>query len=167
MSMETVIHYGFGFNCDCSAEKFKEFVKNNAGGFCRSADETKLYKLFLERINAKDENGKLKKLDESELEDVIESTFESYSCQTSGAQGAGAVISNIMSRTTGIRFAYYGADSNCETYPAIIFRESYPWDYNEEEKSLTKEKLESFCKECMDSLGIEGEPDFLKQEYYG
>lgn len=61
-------------------------------------------------------------MDESKLEDVIESKFESYSCQTSEAQGTGAVISNIMSRTTGIRFAYYGADPYCETYPAIIFR---------------------------------------------
>lgn len=69
-----------------------------------SNEEVELFNLFSERLNVKDENGKPKKMDESELEDIIEKTFDSYSCQTSGSQGAGAVISNVMTRVTGIRF---------------------------------------------------------------
>ena len=160
MSMKTTIYYGIGFNCDCDAEKFKEFVKNHISSFCQSDDETALFNQFCERLN-------VKVLDESELEDLIENTFDSYSCQCSGAQGVGAVISNIMARETGISFAYYGANSDCETYPAVIFQESYPWNCNEAEKSLTREKLDFICKKYMDELGIEEEPDFLRQEYYG
>ena len=84
--------------------------------------------------------GNQKKVDESELEDIIEKTFDSYSCQTSGSQGAGAVISNVMTRVTGIRFSYYGADPDCDTYPAVIFQEDYPWNYNEEEKKFNARK---------------------------
>lgn len=167
MNMNSIIYCGIGFNCDFKPKKFKEFLENNLFHFCMSNEEVELFNLFSERLNVKDENGKPKKMDESELEDIIEKTFDSYSCQTSGSQGAGAVISNVMTRVTGIRFSYYGADPDCDTYPAVIFQEDYPWNYNEEEKSLTQEKLKSICKECMDSLGIEGEPDFLKQEYYG
>lgn len=167
MSMNLIIYYGIGFNCDCDAEKFKEFIKNRASSFCQSDDETERFNHFFEQLDVKDENENPKTFEKSELEDLVESNFESYSCQCSGAQGVGAVISNIMTRETGIWFAYYGADGNCDTYPAVIFQESFPWKHNETEKNLTREKLDSIYKKYMDELGIEGKPDFLKQEYYG
>lgn len=61
MSMNSIIYYGIGFNCDCKPEKFKEFVKNNVFHLCRSDEEVELFNLFSERLNAQDENGEPKK----------------------------------------------------------------------------------------------------------
>lgn len=72
MNMNSIIYCGIGFNCDCKPKKFKEFLENNLFHFCMSNEEVELFNLFSERLNVKDENGKPKKMDESELEDIIE-----------------------------------------------------------------------------------------------
>ena len=82
-------------------------------------------------------------------------------------EGNGAVISNIMSRETGIRFIYCQPDGDCDTYASIVFEEGYPWHLNEVEKNLTKEKLQSICKQYMNELGIDDTPDYLNLEYWG
>lgn len=67
MNMNSIIYCGIGFNCDCKPKKFKEFLENNLFHFCMSNEEVELFNLFSERLNVKDENGKPKKMDESEL----------------------------------------------------------------------------------------------------
>lgn len=79
----------------------------------------------------------------------------------------GAVIANIMSRETGIEFAYCQPDENCDTPASVVFDEKYPWLLNETKKELTEEKLSNICKKYMDELGITDDPDYLELEYYG
>ena len=72
-----------------------------------------------------------------------------------------------MSRETGIRFDYCPPCGDCDTLAAVLYSESYPWRMNEVERDLTAEKLTEICKTYMNELGLDDEPDFLAQEYYG
>lgn len=152
MSMRSSFIYGYGFNCDCEDEKLIDFVKVHKETFCRSVEETKLYKEMLKYTE-----------NEYDLEDF----FDGYPCDTCGQEGVGAVIANIMSRETGVGFIYCQPDGDCDTFASVVFETRYPWLLNEAEKNLTKEKLENICKQYMDELGIEDTPDYLDLEYYG
>ena len=150
MSMRSSFIYGYGFNSDCDEGKLIDFIKEHKEAFCKSDREKELYNDMLKHT-------------ESEYD--LEEFFEDYGCDNTGIKGMGAVIANIMSRETGIRFAYCQPDYN--TLAAVVFEESYPWMVNETEKELTEEKLSNICKKYMDELGITDNPDYLNLEYYG
>lgn len=152
MSMESNIIYGFGFNCDCDDDKLIDFVKMHKNAFCKSKAETQMYKEMLKYTE-----------NQYDLEDF----FDRYSCESNGMEGNGAVISNIMSRETGIRFMYCPPDGDCDTYASVLFELGYPWSFNTVEKELTKEKLFDICKKYIDELGIITTPNYLELEYYG
>lgn len=152
MSMNGSFVYGYGFNCECDNKKLIEFVKIHKETFCESDMEVELYEEMLEY---------------AEYGDDLEDFFDGYSCESSDMEGNGAVISNIMSRETGIRFKYCQPDGDCDTYAAVVFKENYPWELNDTEKNLTEEKLQIICKKYMDELGIDIEPCYLSLEYYG
>lgn len=152
MSMRSSFIYGYGFNCDCDEDILIEFVKAHKDTFCKSEEETELYNEMLNYTS-----------DEYDLENF----FDGYGCEVSGMEGNGAVIANIMSRETGIRFMYCQPDGDCDTYASVIFEECYPWNLNETEKNLTIEVLENICKKYMDELGITDKPDYLNLEYFG
>lgn len=152
MSMQSSFIYGYGFNCDCDDEKLIDFVKAHKKTFCKSETEIKLYEEMLK---------------DTENEYDLEDFFMEYSCDSNCMEGNGAVIANIMSRETGIRFIYCQPDGDCDTSASVVFEEGYPWQLNETEKELTKEKLAGICKKYMDELGITGTPDYLSLEYYG
>ena len=143
--------YGYGFNSDCDEEKLIEFIKTHKDTFCKSDKEKKLYKDMLSYAEKK-----------YDLEDF----FAYYSCDNMDTEGIGAVIANIMSRETGIRFTYCPS-GDCCLHDSIVFKEKYPWQINESEKELTEEKLLNICKKYMNELGITNSPDYLSLEYYG
>lgn len=95
MSMRSSFIYGYGFNSDCDEEKLIDFIKEHKEAFCKSNREKKLYNDMLKHT-------------ESEYD--LEEFLEDYSCDNTGMEGMGAVIANIMSRETGIRFAYCQPD---------------------------------------------------------
>ena len=82
-------------------------------------------------------------------------------------EGYGAVISNIISRETEIRFSFRPAADDYGTLASVVFEESYPWQLNETEKTLDEETLFDICKKYMDELKIDEKPDYLSLEYYG
>lgn len=71
-----------------------------------------------------------------------------------------------MYRETGVRFEYQPGQSNCESYPSVLFIEGYPWTYNDIEKELTEEKLDKICKKYINELNTDMTPDYLEMEYY-
>ena len=152
MSMRSSFIYGFGFNCDCEDAKLIDFIKAHKDTFCKTDAEIKLYKEMLEYTK-----------EEYDLEDF----FEGYACDTNGTEGNGAVISNIMSRETGIRFIYCLPDGDCDTYASVLFEQGYPWQLNEIEKNLSEKQLSDICEKYMNELGIMESPDYLDLEYYG
>lgn len=152
MSMKSTFIYGYGFYCDCDNEKLIDFVKKHKKTFCKSEGETKLYENLLKFVG-----------NEYDMEDF----FARYSCDTNSMEGNGAVIANIMSRETGIRFLYCLPDDACDTAASIVFEVSYPWQLNEVEKYLTEEKLSNICKQYIEELGIKEIPNYLELEYYG
>lgn len=152
MSMRTTITYGYGFPCECSRKSIADFIKLHKDSFCVSENEKGIF----QRITVSDG-------DPDNLDDI----FDHYGCDATGREGIGAVISNIMSRETGIRFEYCGADAACNTPASVIFGAGYPWSFNAVEKDLTAEKLETICKRYADELGITTAPDYLELEYYG
>lgn len=151
MSMQSSFIYGYGFPCECQRSRLCGFIESHKSSFLRNDEEKELYDRMI-HMN-----------DFSEIDEV----FESYSCDNTGREGVGAVIANIMSRETGIRFAYCPENDECDTEASIVFAEGYPWQLNENEKRLTEEKLSDICKEYMDELRITDDPDYLNLEYYG
>lgn len=157
MSMSTSIVYGFGFIVDgVTDEKLIDFIKNHEDTFCRYPVEIVMYDEILEMTETE--------IDICGLTDY----FEGYSCNCSGQEGRGAVISNIISRETGIRVQYEAGDADCLSYPSVLLAEGMPWHLNEKEKSLTKESLTEILLPYVKELGLSkdniGE---LKIEYYG
>lgn len=152
MSMKSSFIYGYGFNSDCDEEKLIDFIKEHKESFCKSDREKELYNDMLNY---------------TETEYDLEDFFENYSCDNNEMEGIGAVIANIMSRETDIRFAYCPPDGDCDTLASILFDEKYPWLFNKTEKELTEEKLSNICKKYMNELGIMDNPDYLDLEYYG
>lgn len=150
--MKSSIIYGYGFLCECSDQSLIKFIESHSNTFCASEKETMLY----QRI-----------MDPERNVDNLEDVFDDYSCDATGRTGIGAVISNIMSRETGIRFEYCGPDEACGTKASVVFGDGFPWSFNEIEKNLTPEKLESICKCYENELEIVDEPDYLMLEYYG
>lgn len=157
MSMETSIIYGFGFTCDLSDYKLINFLKNHKNTFCQTVQEVELFKKTVEA----------KEMTPAALDFFLEDLYRNYKCDTSGISGRYAIISNIMSRETGIRFDYCPPNGECDTPEAICFCAGYPWFYNEIEKSLTSDKLEQILKKYMEELEIDDEPDYLQLEHYG
>lgn len=152
MSMNSFHIYGYGFASDCDEEKLIDFIKAHKDTFCRSDKEKEMYKEMFDHTSG-----------EYDLEDF----FSSYSDDQNGNEGSGAVISNIMSRETGLRFEYCKPDSDCGTSASVVFPWGYPWQYNEAEKNLTQEKLDEICKVYIDELGILEDPEELELEYWG
>lgn len=152
MNMRSSFIYGYGFNSDCDEGRLIDFIKEHKEAFCKSDREKELYNDMLNHT-------------ESEYD--LEGFFENYSCDNTEIEGIGAVIANIMSRETGIRFTYCPPDGDCDTFASVVFEEKYPWMVNEIEKELTEEKLSNICKKYMDELGITDNPDYLNLEYYG
>lgn len=153
--MRSSFIYGYGFNCDCDEEKLIDFIKEHKEAFCKSDREKELYNDMLNY---------------TETEYDLEDFFRDYSCDNTGMEGPGAVISNIMSRETGIRFAYCQPDRDCDTPACVVFEKVYPWQLNVNEKELTEEILSIIFKKYMNELGINTTyylPDYLSLEYYG
>ena len=90
-----------------------------------------------------------------------------YSCELSGCEGFGAVISNIMSRETGIRFEYQRGCDDCGSVPTVMFADCPVWCYNEVEKKLTEDSLLEICDKYTQELEIEVGADYTEVEYYG
>lgn len=154
MNMKTDIVYGYGFMVDeIPDDVIIDFIKNHKETFCKSDTENELYEEMLEYTK--------------EAYD-LENFFEMYSCDHTGMEGNGAVISNIISRETGIRFEYQCGDADCNSYPSVLFVETYPWNYNEKEKNLTVESLNEILLPYVIELGLNrSNIDALEIEYYG
>lgn len=152
MSMSSSFIYGYGFELTCIDENIISFVKNHKDSFCKSDYEKGLYEDLLNYI---------------EKENTLDDFFADYFCDTSGREGNGAVISNIMQRETGISFQYECGDEECGSHPSVLLAETCPWYYNKIEKSLTEGGLNRICKKYMKELGIQLEPKYLGIEYYG
>lgn len=141
------MRYGFGFYCDCDEGKLIDFIKNHKKSFCQTEREKELYKEIL---------------DYTENEYDLEDSFEGYKCDSNGFEGIGAVIANIMSRETGIRFAYCIPD-----LASIVFEPVYPWQLNDIERNISEKALKDICKRYMDEIGLIDKPDYLKLGYFG
>ena len=150
MSMRTSIIYGYGFHTDCEEKKLIDFIKNHKEFFCKTEEEKDLYRKIT-----------------TDFECDLENMLDGYKSDNGCSEGPGAVIENIMSRETGIRFLYAPANDECGTESAVLFTEGYPWQLNKIEKSLTAESLNKICEKYAEELGIIEEPDYLAQEYYG
>lgn len=157
MSMSTSIVYGFGFIVDeITDKKLIDFIKNHKNTFCKSPTEKEMFNEILNMIELE--------IDMYGLTDY----FESYSCDCSGQEGRGAVISNIISRETGIRVQYEMGQDDCYSYPSVLFPEGMPWHLNEKEKNLTKESLTEILLPYVEELGLSrNNIEELKIEYYG
>jgi len=152
MSMRSSFVYGFGFNCDCDEGKLIDFIKNHKRAFCKTEREKELYEEMLDYTKS-----------DYDLEDF----FEDYTCENNGSCGIGAIIANVMSRETGVRFEYCMPDDDCDTLASIVFESGYPWQLNDIERNLSEKTLTDICKKYMSEIGLIDEPDYLELEYFG
>ena len=158
MSTSTWIVYGNGFNIDeVHPLAMIDFIRRHKEVFCQSELEKEIYKNLTDT-----DNGIFAY---NYMDDFF--TFYGYSCDYSGMKGFGAVISNIMSRETGIRFEFQKGCDDCVGEPSVMLSEAPIWCYSEKEKSLTKDMFIEICGKYMKELNIKGEPESLEIEYYG
>lgn len=158
MSMRSSFVYGMGFEVDkVKASAMVDFIKKHKETFCQSETEKQIFN-DLENTD----NGIF-------AYNYMEEFFDdySYACDCSCAEGFGAVISNIMSRETGIRFEYQQGQDDCGSVPTVMFSDAPVWCYNEAEKNLTEDKFYEICDKYMQELRLEGRADYMEVEYYG
>ena len=151
MSMHETQIYGYGFPCLFSDDAFYDFVKNHKDTFCHSDVENQLF------------NDIMKQTDDY---DVL---CENYASHVSDECGVGSVIANIMERETGILFEYRPNNSDCDTDASILLAEGMPYQFNDTEKALTKDKLKEVIVKYMTELkmDITTYPSELCLSYFG
>lgn len=155
MSATESIVYGYGFKLSISPVIFIKWIKKHKEAFCKSATENALFKQ-LTAMNELDIDG-----------DTLDEALCHYECNSSCNEGVGAVVANVMSRETGIRFDYQPGQDDCGGSPHILLAECMPWEFNEKEKSLTQEKLDCILTLYMRELSLNGDPGEVALEYYG
>lgn len=150
MSMQSSFVYGFGFEVkNITDENLLDFIKHHKDEFCTSEDEIELFKNIPMHCDLKE-------------------YFEDYPCETSGHEGFGAVISNVILRETGIGVEYQMGQEECYSYPSVLLKKCMPWDLKEKEKILTKESLTEILTPYVKELGLKKQDiGFLEIEYYG
>ena len=150
--------YGIGFEVNkVKTLAIVDFIKNHKEAFCQSETEEQIFN-NLENTN----NGIF-------AYNYMEEFFNDYgyACDCSGAEGFGAVISNIMSRETGVIFEYQQGQDDCGSVPTVMFSNYPVWCYNETEKNLTEDKFYEICDKYMQELGLEGRAGCMEVEYFG
>lgn len=158
MSMRSSFVYGMGFEVNkVSTLDMVDFIKNHKETFCESETEKQIFKDLEDT-----DNGIF-------AYNYMEDFFDNYdyACDCSYSEGFGAVISNIMSRETGIRFEYQQGQDDCGSVPTIMLSDVPVWCYNEAEKNLTEDKFYEICDKYMRELGLEGRADYVEVEYFG
>ena len=159
MSMRSSFVYGFGFEVyDVKPLALIGFIENHKETLIKSDLEREM----VETIN-NTENGLF-------AYNIAEEYFEDweYACDVTGQEGFGAVISNVISRETGIRIEYQMGQSDCGSYPSVLLAETYPWLYNEKERNLTVDSLTEILLPYAEELGLSKDDiDALEIEYYG
>lgn len=159
----TVCGYGFAVVDIDNSDEFEEtmdpfvtakFLKNHREAFGVTEQEKDILKKM---DNAKDDDA---------LEEVMMRLVENRYCDDETLEyGLGAVVATVMRRETGIRFKYYGPDSDYCTPPAVVFIPDYPWNTNETEQNLKEEDLCCICQKYMTEIGLDDTPGETELEY--
>ena len=77
-------------------------------------------------------------------------------------------IGSEISRLEGLTVVRgYNSCSDTDQEEMIGIEPAYPWEMNEKDLALTKEKAVSILKKYALVLGIDAEPDYFDAEYYG
>lgn len=151
MSGRTHVISGYGFDPGkIEVGKLVVFIMNHSEAFVKYEWEQK----YLEEISA------LKETEYDELDNIL----WDYECSCSGGTSMYSAISNIMSRETGIVFAF----ERGEDKEAIMFESAFPWWLNDKEKSLTEKELHIIIWTYAKELGLEEkEIDYCYVTYWG
>lgn len=157
MSCKSSFSYGYGF--DCSILKpvdIFNFVINHEKTLLKRHDEDELK--FLQYVKNKINENNI--VDKDCLEDCC------ITCDVTGHQGVEAIISNIMTTETNINFQF---EPGCEDLSdcAIILAECMPWSFNETEKNLTENILETILNGYIKELRLDTTPQYMALEYFG
>ena len=151
MSGRTYVTEGYGFYTEnIELEKLVAFIKNHKEAFIKGDYEKELF----EEISA------LKETEYDEIEEIL----IDYPCDCSGSTDMCSAVSSIMSRETGIVFAFERGDGE----EAVMFDMAYPWWLNEKEKNLTEKELHNIMWIYAEELGLEEkELGYCHVSYWG
>lgn len=121
----------------------------------------------------------IEQLDNNELSDFINAsdvtpddinnmnnTFVDFESECPGDSGFYSIISSIMCIETGIGFGYFEGMDGCIGSQSICLPNAQPWQYNDTERVLTKEKLTNILTKYKDELGITSPIEHLAIEYF-
>lgn len=142
MSMQTNINYGFGIDTyDINA-----IPDANLAAFARK--------------HLKDWEDDPLNMSDAEVLEYIENISDERSNITS----ANAVVSNAITKETGIEVGY----EEFEDQKAIMYYAGYPWQIHGEERDITPEKLQELFQPYLNELGIPDiKLDYVQVEYVG
>lgn len=143
MSMSSSISYGYGL----SKDDIHRIPEANLIAFAKKHMDEDFWEEDIETMS------------DDEIFDAIERCQD----KTSNEESPYTVISNTLTRKTGIEFAY-----ECTEYgEAIMYYATYPWQITETEKELTPIKLQELVQPYLDELGIsDAQLNYVSVERY-
>lgn len=143
------IIYGFGFyTANITPGAYAAFVLKHKDAWVKDEYDEECY----EHIAAMEKMRKEEDVDKfyASIHTSFDAVLWEQSCKNSDCTGYLAVISNIMSEETGIRFSFESG----EFHEAIMFIERFPWAYTENERNLTNEKLKQIVSQYAKELDV-------------
>lgn len=150
MSTQTDYIYGIGFQIKIKPDRLQKFLQNHK----ESIEQIKGAENVLECLN----------LDENAFEDAFHG-FE-YWPNNGFGDSLTAIIADIMNIETGLPIAYYPLTENGDQ-ESILYERAYPWELNDKERNLTKDKLiavfEKYAKKLNSNIEVD---DDIRLEYY-
>ncbi len=154
MSMQTDCIYGYGFRIYVSDDNLRRFIEKHEPVIATLRQGRELLDWVHEHVST----GKPL--------DSIKERFFDWDNEATGDCGIYGMIADVMHKETGIVFEYRNSQDEDED-DAILLPETFPWNFNELERSLTMESLEEICKRYIDDLGGQLKPDYIRLEYFG
>lgn len=150
MSMQTECIYGIGFQIKIEPGELQKFLQDHR----ESLNQLKGVESVLECLD----------LDEDDFEDALLG-FE-YWPNNGFEDSLTAIIADIMSVETRLPIAYYPPTED-DDHEFILYEQAYPWEMNDKERNLTKDKLttmfEKYAKELDSNIEVD---DDITLEFY-
>ena len=143
------ITYGFGFYTqNITPGAYAAFVLKHKDAWVKDEYDQECYAHIVALDKMRGEEGFDKFYANMNLS--FDEVLWEQECKNSGCSGFLAVISNIMTNETGIRFSFESG----EFHEAVMFIERFVWDYSVKECSLSRDELASIVRKYAEELGV-------------
>lgn len=172
--MSENITYGYGFNVDdVTVHTFLTFLENHAASIIRRFDSkgvplVRALGHYMDHPNFELFNRETTNFKDYDLpEDLYEELQDALSeVSENDHPSFKDVIKEIIVEETGFDLCFEtGRSPNGLYHTTIMFAETFPWNYDERNRNLSRNELHDTLKTYMQELGLTGTPDYTQSIY--